>query len=487
MLTKANKKLLLAGAACLWSLFVSSAALGQEEGSKSEPSEQGAETDPPASEPPASEESSASFSGVNEAEASADEVPRRKEKEASENKKSPEGSPALVRFRSLLNDQQLAAARLSNYTFDPQYVGYMRVPFTSFLVQLNLRPRVDMAVSSGNLGTGGRFVPALFALPGSTPDADMWGFMASADGSQVRIDIRSPNNPGNLRIYYQNDFSGSTTRGMQYRLQHLYGKFYGIVGGFTFGVFEDPDAWPDTVDYEGPNSVVFARRAVLQYKFALSEHWRFTISAEEPSFYVDTSTDENAMTGESATPHLYAPDSGFSVRWTFGNGSHLRSSAIFRVLGVNGLNSADAAVFGWGANLSGGFNLGESTSLLFWGVYGNGVGGMGNDTSFLSADLALNSSGEWVAPRYLSSMASLTHRWSSHWRSTISHGYVNLETTDLQPADAYRWSHYANGNLIYSFDRHLQIGIEGLYGYKRVENGDDVGRFRGLMSAMYSL
>ena len=77
--------------------------------------------------------------------------------------------------------------------------------------------------------------------------------------------------PAISALYYQNDFFGSDTSQMQYRLQHFYGQYYGLVAGFTYGVFEDPDSWPDTVDYEGPNALIFARRPLVHYIHELDQ------------------------------------------------------------------------------------------------------------------------------------------------------------------------------------------------------------------------
>lgn len=39
-------------------------------------------------------------------------------------------------------------------------------------------------------------------------------------------------------------------------------------------------------------------------------------------------------------------------------------------------------VFGWGVNLAGSINVTDSDTMQLWGVFGQGVGGIGNDTSF---------------------------------------------------------------------------------------------------------
>jgi len=50
----------------------------------------------------------------------------------------------------------------------------------------------------------------------------------NSNGSQIRLDVRAPSMPGNFRVYYQNDFFGSDTSQMRYRLQHFYGQYYAV-------------------------------------------------------------------------------------------------------------------------------------------------------------------------------------------------------------------------------------------------------------------
>ena len=156
-------------------------------------------------------------------------------------------------------------ARPGDYVLDPAFRGYIPIPRTIFMVKFNPKPRLDMMFTTKNPGDARyRFVTAKLPLE-SSPTFGGEQFNGTANGSQIRVDMRAPSMPGNFRLYYQNDFFGSNSSQMSYRLQHFYGQYYGLVAGFTYGVFEDPDSWPDTVDYEGPNALIFARRPLVHY------------------------------------------------------------------------------------------------------------------------------------------------------------------------------------------------------------------------------
>ena len=115
-------------------------------------------------------------------------------------------------------------------------------------------------------------------------------FNANGKGSQLIIDVRAPTTPGSPRFYYQNDFFGSGSGEFNYRVQHLFGSIYNVTVGQTFSPFEDPDIWPDTVDYEGPNSMIFARFPLVRYQLDWPTTGRSTAASPSPTPRCPTST-----------------------------------------------------------------------------------------------------------------------------------------------------------------------------------------------------
>ena len=390
------------------------------------------------------------------------------------------GIQSHVLYRANMDDKQEAAPRPGEYLLDPSYRGYIPIPYTVFMLKFNPKPRLDMMLDTDNPGNDVRFVPARIPVEGQSNHGGGERFNANGNGSQIRVDMRAPTLPGNYRLYYQNDFFGSDSSDFQFRLQHFYGQAYGIVGGFTYGIFEDPDAWPDTVDYEGPNAVIFARRALLHYTLTLPANFFLTLGLEDPKAFINTTGDPNAES------KFRAPDGGFNVRWEPGDLGHIQFSSIFRSLGIQGDIVDDQDVFGWGLNLAGSINITPNNTFQFYGVYGQGVGGLGNDAGFDDSDAALDGDGDLVALEYVSGMLAFTHVWTPRWRSTATYGYVNVENTGMQADDAYDYTHYASANLIYKIFKRLSVGGEVLYGFRNVKSGDDGDVVRFQMSFVYA-
>ena len=393
----------------------------------------------------------------------------------------PEATAGQVVGRAALTDRQEAAARLNNLTIDPEYAGFIRIPNSEVIMKFNAKPHVDVTADSGNAGDSRRFITAKIPVEGDPAEGGGEQFNVNANGSQLRWDVRAPNNPGSPRFYYQNDFFGDSGADMKYRLQHLYGAFYNIVVGFTYGVFEDPDAWPDTVDYEGPNAVNFVRRPVVHYKQPINDNWHATFGMEKPDIYVDTTGDDSASLD---TP---IPDLGANVRWEDAEAGHMQLSGIVRGIGINSVSNSDDTVTGWGVNLGVAYNLTPRDTVLALGNYGEGIGGMGNDSGFANSDAALEADGSLTALPYYSGLLAFTHKWNDTWRSTATYGYVNLDNTDGQTGDAYHETTYASANLIWQIRKQMSIGLEGLYGDKTTKDGSSGDVFRVQLGLVYSI
>ncbi|HEY4256960.1 MAG TPA: DcaP family trimeric outer membrane transporter [Candidatus Udaeobacter sp.] len=417
------------------------------------------------------------------------------------------GRASQVTQRPALDNQQEAAPRPNDLTLDPKYRGFVPIPNTPILIKFNAKPRVDFTDDPQNTGNNDRFVTAQIPVDGDFFKGGGNQFNANSKGSQLSIDVRAPELPGSPRFYYQNDFFGSGGGELEFRVRQLYGEIYNVVLGQTFSVFEDPDAWPDTVDYEGPNSAIFARRPLIRYLLPLNRHWELNFGLEKPGAEVDTSIDSDARNVN------HAPDGGMNVRWEDSKYGHVQLGAILRDIGVKGPIVGNQSTFGWGVNLSSSLNVFErearpetvalaTDKVVVAGVqrdvqpvfdsvqtqltYGEGLFRYFND-DFVNNDAAFDSSGNLTAIPAFGAMIGYTHKWSDTLRSTASYGYVHLDNEFSQAPDAYHQTHYASLNLVWQARKRLSIGFEGLYGHKEEKSGADGDAFRLQISALWSI
>ena len=391
-----------------------------------------------------------------------------------------EGRASQVRNRPAMNDQQEAAPRPNDLTLDPKYRGFVPIPNTEVLIKFNAKPRVDFTDDPQNTGNEDRFVTAQIPVDGDPFKNGGNQFNINARGSQLSIDVRAPNIDGHPRFYYQNDFFGSGGGELPFRVRQLYGEIYNFVVGQTFSVFEDPDAWPDTVDYEGPNSAVFARRPLVRYQWQFAKNWQLNLGLEKPGAEVDTSIDSDARGVD------HAPDGGFNLRWENSDIGHVQFGAILRDIGVKGPLVGDQSTFGWGLNLAGSFNIFDRDSLQAQVTYGQGIFRYFND-DFANNDAAFDQAGELKAIPAFGAMVGYTHKWSDTLRSTVSYGYVELDNEFSQSGNAYHVTHYGSLNLVWQMRKRLSLGFEALYGHKEEKSGAKGDALRLQVGVLYSL
>ena len=394
------------------------------------------------------------------------------------------GTNSPVASRESFNDQQTPAQRPGELTQDPKYRGFVPVPNTPVLVKFNAKPRVDFTSDSQNSGNPDRFVTAQIPVRGQLGYGGSEQFNVNTRASQLSLDVRAPEMPGNLRFYYQNDFFGSGS-GMQYRVQQLYGQFYNVTAGFTYSVFEDPDAWPDTVDYEGPNAQIWARRPLVKYMLPLNDRWQMNFGIEQPSSETDSHS-QTVTDSSNISQNNSAPDGTMNVRWEDSKWGHVQASSVVRDIGSTGPGLGNQSVFGWGVNLCSSINVFDGDSFQEEVTYGQGIFRYFND-DFVNNDAAYDNSGNLKALPVFGAMGAYTHKWCDDFRSTASFGYVNIDNEASQGPDAYNQTYYSSMNVIWQLRKHLSVGVEGLYGRKEVQSGEWGDVFRVQMALMYSI
>jgi hypothetical protein len=397
---------------------------------------------------------------------------------------SPEPQTASEAVETVLTSQGIGPQA----PVDPKLRGFVHIPNTGVMLRFNAKPRVDFTYDTGNAGDDNRFITAKIPVAGDPTKGGGPVFNANSKGSQLIVDVRAPDVAGSPRFYYQNDFFGSGSAEFNYRIQHLYGTIYNVTVGQTFSPFEDPDIWPDTVDYEGPNSMIFARFPLVRYKLPLGQSWALNGGLSQAR------TSVSDFNGESVSAVNHAPDFAFNLRGDSDLG-HVQLGTVFRDLGAKSPTFGSHSVFGWGLNLSAALNIklpwhtDEYQDDVLGGqfTYGEGIGHYGNDTDFFATDAAFGNNGNLEALPYYGAFGGYTHYWFPCWRSTGTFGWVKVDGLNTQGPDAYHQTQYASGNLVWQLRERLSVGVEVLYGDNQKESGASGHVFRNQVGVAYSI
>jgi hypothetical protein len=105
------------------------------------------------------------------------------------------------------------------------------------------------------------FIPASIPVEGAPFYNSGSRTNLSAKQSVVRMDFRRDTPLGVMKVVYKNNFFGFNGEDMNYNLQYMYGELeeeaYSLLAGYFLSGFTDISVFPNTLDYEGPNSFTF--------------------------------------------------------------------------------------------------------------------------------------------------------------------------------------------------------------------------------------
>ena len=265
--------------------------------------------------------------------------------------------------------------------------------------------------------------------------------------------------------------AGQTT----FRLRHAWGEYRKWGAGQTWSPFMDPDVFPNSIEYWGPNGMVFFRNVQLRYMPLQGENEVY-VALERPG----ASGDPGVLVSDPNVPDLTArfplPDLSAHYRMNRGWG-HVQVAGILRRMEWDDSNlangDASGSATGWGVNLSSNLKFSEDT-LRLQVVYGEGIANYMNDAT---ADVGATGDADIAeALPLLGVVAFYDHTWNERFTSSIGYSMVDIDNSAAQTDDAFQRGQYALVNLLYHPIDNLMWGGELQWGDRQnnVDGGTDL-------------
>ncbi len=382
--------------------------------------------------------------------------------------------------RDTINEDNLGAARPGNAPLDPTYKGFTPLFGTKTWFKLGGYAKLDGITDTTKVGNPNEFITSQIPVEGQANFDKDEQFTLQAKQTRLTLELRSPTPLGALKIYYENDFfNNSTASTMDYRLRQFYGQVANVLVGQTWSTFYDPDATPDTLDFEGPGSLSVLRQPQLRYTIpVIKDAMNVAFAVEQPNSDISNLPDE-------ASPRTSMPD--LTSQWRLeGKAGHVQISGVIRRLGYNNNAGPEDSTFGWGTQIAGGLKTWGDDVLLGNFSYGDGIGRYiqdlpGGSGAVVEPNDHLHALTAW------GTMLSYRHQWTEKWRSTVTYSYVKLDSVPEMGGFAYDHTHYAQANLIWAASKNFYVGIEYLYGLKQTLNGNSGNDQRIQLSFQYKL
>jgi hypothetical protein len=314
---------------------------------------------------------------------------------------------------------------------------------------------------------------------------------------QTRFGAKSevPTDLGTLKTLFEFELFGTGADAGQttFRLRHAYGELGQFGAGQYWSPFMDIDVFPNSVEYWGPNGMVFFRNVQFRW-MPIQGDSRVTIALERPGASADQGRYADRIELQDVRPHFPAPDISGEARlgrkWGYVEVAGMLRRIEWVDIGTDDFDLS-GGVWGWGVNLSSNLKVHKDNVMKLQLVYGKGIQNYMNDAP---ADVGIKRQvGNRVTPitgtplPLLGIVAFYDHYWSPKWSSTIGYSRLDIDNSDGQADNAFRVGQYAVTNLLYYPVKNALAGAEFQYGYrKNFRDGWSVPDYRIQFSFKYN-
>jgi hypothetical protein len=261
--------------------------------------------------------------------------------------------------------------------------------------------------------------------------------------------------------------AGQTT----FRLRHAFGELGQFGAGQTWSGFMDPDVWPDSIEYWGPNGMVFFRNVQVRW-MPLHGDRELSVTLERPGASADLAS-YNRIELENVTARFPAPDVTVHYRHS-GKWGHVQLAGILRYIrwddGPGDAFDLSGSTVGWGLNLSSVIKLSEKNAIKLQAAYGRAIQNYMNDAG---DDVGVEARpNDPVKPLVgvglpvLGILAFVDWTWSSLLSSSGGYSLVLIDNSRDQPGSAFKQGQYALLNLLFHPTDNFLVGPELQFGHR---------------------
>jgi len=294
-------------------------------------------------------------------------------------------------------------------------------------------------------------------------------FFSDIRQSRLGFSSTSPTEYGELKTVFEFDLVGvgGDAGETAFHLLKAWGEFGDFGAGQYSSVFMDADLFPNTIEYWGPNGMVYYNNLQIRWTPWRDGDSRFAISIERPGGSGDGGEFRDFVATRGLVGDLELPDVAAHYRWASDWG-HVQVAGILRQIkwedpGADSTIDLGGNEVGWGINLSTNYFVGRHV-IRAGAVYGEGIQNYLNDPS---ADIGIRQ----PAGTNLGDLSSTTIpvvgivafidlNWSQQWTSSVGYSMQDNDLPASATATEFKTGQYALANLLWHPSRNIFMGPE---------------------------
>lgn len=291
--------------------------------------------------------------------------------------------------------------------------------------------------------------------------------------SRLGVKATTPTKYGELKAMFEFELFGTGVDAGQttFRLRHAYGELGQFGAGQTWSPFMDIDVFPNSLEYWGPNGMVFFRNLQVRW-MPLKGRNSVTLALERPGASGDQGVFAGRIELQGIRPKFDLPDFSGNVRFTRSWGYFQAAGMVRKISWVDTIPDnvdLDGTEIGAGLNLTSNLKFTPNDTGRFAFVFGQGIQNYMNDAP-VDVAVEITPGGDprrpikGVALPMWSMVAFLDHNWNKRFSTAIGYSFMDIDNSNGQAANAYHRGHYGLVNLLYYPVENAMVGGEFQWG-----------------------
>jgi hypothetical protein len=299
---------------------------------------------------------------------------------------------------------------------------------------------------------------------------------------------------GDLKTLFEFELFGTGVDAGQttLRLRHAYGELGKFGAGQTWSAFMDIDVFPNSIEYWGPNGMVFYRNVQVRWT-PIQGDSNVVIALERPGASADQGIYADRIELQNVAPQFKWPDLTGHARLARHWG-YVQVGGIFRQIAwvdtAPKTFNLSGKAYGWGVNVSSNLNFSKNNVGKIQVVYGEGIENYMNDAP---VDIGIRNNFSnptrpiiGVPLPVLGVVAFLDHNWSERFTSSAGYSLLNIENSNAEALSDFHQGDYALANLLYHPIKRVTMGGEFQFGRRvNFKDGFNVNDYRIQFSFKY--
>lgn len=394
-------------------------------------------------------------------------------------------APSEAEVQEVLAQMPLAGYGRDVQLIDPDFDKSVPLFGSDFRFSIGGYAKTDLIFDFDGVGDKSQFV--LGDIPvNNSPQTGSYSELQIRE-SRTHLDIRNTGSPYKIdKFYLEFDFFDGKDS-TNFRLRHAYMQFGQLLAGQTWTIITELRAMPLILDFAAGDAILGGRSAQIKWdgdQIFGALDWAIGLESYDDTRIVTPATLDGDGLARATAPRL---SGGLSYPWDHGVFSAGAAVNEVRWDGTNGVGNESK--LGWTTVIGSRVYL-DTDNLNFLGFNaGYTHGTVADIIAFSNAgtpNAALEEDGDLDLATGWNANMGLHLELPGPFSSNFHYAFTKLEhIPDLFQPDEMAEAWAAHANLIYDFNPQLRLGVEYMWGERKIVSGDDGDASRLQFSTFY--